>query len=344
MTKILSDKYPLLLILHLAHLSSSCDLVTCTYTLHAVPPLVLAAMAAEEDVTVADLTRQLKQAFEEISLGANYPMPTFNGKKGENQEDHCMKAEDYFKVYKIVRDEDKRRHFTDTLFLTARRWAEQLPDTVTNYDFDPDNEDLKKVSIKYQFLQRFVVKGRTTEAMYTAWMQLSFDSSKDDIEEFINEVKNLARRLGYNEQAQVMAIKNHLPLELYHNCLTINDLKDLSNFLVKVYDNPKMKEKLGIKDKATNASGVTTHAFSMGQSLDTHIVDSSGEIGKLKAEIGELKFRMQAVNSDPKVKVQKFKPVITPPRRRGSNFCGGRILWKSGPRGTECKRQQEKPE
>ena len=255
-----------------------------------VPPPAIATMAAVEDVMVPDLTRQLKQAFEEISLGANYPMPTFNGKKGENPEDHCMKAEDYFKVYKIVRDEDKRRRFTDTLFLTARRWAEQLPDTVTNYDFDPDNEDSKKTSIKYQFLQRFAVKGRTTEAMYTAWMQLSFDSSKDDIEEFINEVKNLAKRLGYNEQAQVMAIKNHLPLELYHNCLTINNLKDLTDFLVKVYDNPKMKEKLGIKDIASSASGVTTHAFSMGQSLDTHIVDSSGEIGKLKAEIGELKF------------------------------------------------------
>ena len=37
LTKILSDKYPLLLILHLAHLSSSCDLVMCTYTSH--PPL-----------------------------------------------------------------------------------------------------------------------------------------------------------------------------------------------------------------------------------------------------------------------------------------------------------------
>ena len=37
MTKILSDKYPLLLILHLACLSSSCDLVTCTYRSH--PPL-----------------------------------------------------------------------------------------------------------------------------------------------------------------------------------------------------------------------------------------------------------------------------------------------------------------
>ena len=123
-----------------------------------IAPPVIAAMVAEE-VMVADLTRHLKEAFEEISLGANYPMPMFHGKKGENPEDHCMKAEDYFKVYKIERDEEKRKCFTDTLFLTARRWAEQLPDTVRNYEFDPDNEDSKKISIKYQFLQRFVVKG-----------------------------------------------------------------------------------------------------------------------------------------------------------------------------------------
>ena len=38
MTKILSDKYPLLLILHLARLSCSCDLVTCVRT-HRIPPL-----------------------------------------------------------------------------------------------------------------------------------------------------------------------------------------------------------------------------------------------------------------------------------------------------------------
>ena len=107
-----------------------------------------------------------------------------------------MKAEDYFKVYKIDKDEDQRKSFTDTFFLTARRWAEQLPNTVKHYEFNPDNKDSKKISIKYQFLQRFAVKDRTTEALYMAWMQLSFNSSKDDIEEFINEVKNLAKRLG----------------------------------------------------------------------------------------------------------------------------------------------------
>ena len=84
-----------------------------------VTPPVIADMG--DDVTVADLTKHIKQAFEEISLSANYAMPTFCGKKEENPEDHCMKAEDYFKVYKIEKDEDQRKCFTDTLFLTARR-------------------------------------------------------------------------------------------------------------------------------------------------------------------------------------------------------------------------------
>ena len=144
------------------------------------------------------------------------------------------------------------------------------------------------------------MKGQTTEAMYMAWMQLSFDSSKDDIEEFINKVKNFAKRLGYNEEAQVMVIKNQLPLKLYHNCLSIKTLNDLADFLVKVYDNPKMKEKLGIRDKRASTSGVTIHAFSMGQSMDTYFMDSSGEIGKLKAEIGELKYRMCNSTTAPK--------------------------------------------
>ena len=122
-----------------------------------VAPVEIADMA-EDDVTVADLTKHIKQAFEGISLSANYPMPMFYSKKGENPEDHCMKAEDYFKVYKIEKDEDKRKRFTDTLFLTARRWAEQLPNTVVQYDYG-DTPASKEISIKYLFLQRFALKG-----------------------------------------------------------------------------------------------------------------------------------------------------------------------------------------
>ena len=84
-----------------------------------------------------------------------------------------------------------------------------------------------------------------------------------------------------------------------------------------------MKEKLEIRDKTASASGVTTHAFSMGQSLDTHFMDSSGEVGKLKAEIEELKYRVHENTTAPKNREQKYKPEITPLRRRGGNFPGG---------------------
>ena len=100
-----------------------------------------------EDIMMADLTKHIKQAFEEISLSANDPMFMFYGKKGENPEDHCMKAEDYFKVYKIEKDKDQRKCFTDTLSLTARRWAEQLPNTVKNYEFNPDDANSQKISV-----------------------------------------------------------------------------------------------------------------------------------------------------------------------------------------------------
>ena len=123
-------------------------------------PVVASAEIAAmgDDVLVADLTKYIKHAFEEISLSANYPMPTFYGKKGEHPEDHCMKAEDYFKVYKIEKDEDKRKRFTDTFFLTARRWAEQLPNTVVQYDYG-NTPTSKEISIKYLFLQRFALIG-----------------------------------------------------------------------------------------------------------------------------------------------------------------------------------------
>ena len=84
-----------------------------------------------------------------------------------------------------------------------------------------------------------------------------------------------------------------------------------------------MKEKLGVKDHLAGALGGTMHAFSMGQSMDTHVVDSSDEIGKLQAEIGEFKYRMHTTTSEPKPRQQKYKPNITPPPRRGGNFQGG---------------------
>ena len=69
--------------------------------------------------------------------------------------------------------------------------------------------------MKYLFLARFAKEGRTLEAAYNSWSTLSFDANEDDIEQFVSKVEDLAKKLGYNEDAQVMAVKSVLPRDVY---------------------------------------------------------------------------------------------------------------------------------
>ena len=71
---------------------------------------------------------------------------------------------------------------------------------------------------------------------------LHFDSSKDDVEEFVDDVKKLASKLGYGNEAALMAVKVAMPVEIQNLLLTMNDLETLKPFLIKVFDNPKMKQ------------------------------------------------------------------------------------------------------
>ena len=61
---------------------------------------------------------------------------------------------------------------------------------------------------------------KALEAAYNAWGILTFDPNKDDIEQFVLKVEELAKKLGYNEDAQVMAVKSVLPRDMYGICMT----------------------------------------------------------------------------------------------------------------------------
>ena len=124
----------------------------------------------------------------------------------------------------------------------ARKWA-QTPNytEVNKFDYNPKDENDKKASMKYLFLARFVKEGRTLEAAYIAWSTLTFDPNKDDIEQFVSKVEDLAMKLGYNEDAQVMAVKSVLPRDVYGICMTYKK-KDLKTFLIELFSNPKMRE------------------------------------------------------------------------------------------------------
>ena len=154
------------------------------------------------------LTKTLKN----INQSPTIPLPVFKGKKGEDPEDHILKVEDYFEIHQITQQDDKIRRFKDTLFETARKRAQTLNYTeVIKFDYNPKDDNNKKASMKYLFLARFAKEGRTLEAAYNAWSTLTSDPNKDNIEQSVSKVEDLAKKLGYNKDAQVMAVKSVLP-------------------------------------------------------------------------------------------------------------------------------------
>ena len=190
-------------------------------------------------VTTKDLVDTLTKTLKNINQSPTIPLPVFKGKKGEDPEHHILKIEDYFEIHEIKKEGDRIKRFKDTLFETARKWAQTLNYTEVNkFDYNPMDENDKKASMKYLFLARFAKEDRTLEAAYNAWSTLTFDPNKDDIEQFVSKVEDLAKKLGYNEDSHVMAVKCVLPRDVYGICITYKKLKDLKNLLDRTVFKP----------------------------------------------------------------------------------------------------------
>ena len=151
--------------------------------------------------TVKDLAEALTEKLKDIGRHPTIPLPQFRGKKGEDSNDHCMKVEDYFAIFGIDSDDNQKKRFLETLFEKARRWASTLDiDKLDVYKYeDTYTKEQKEKSFKWQFLKRFAKKGRTTHAAFEAWRNLKFDPAKDEVEEFMTNVKYLATTLEFNK-------------------------------------------------------------------------------------------------------------------------------------------------
>ena len=265
-----------------------------------------------------DLIEALTKTLKNINQSPTIPLPVLKGKKGEDPEDHILKVEDYFGLHQIDDQQDKIKRFKDTLFETARKWAQTLNYTeeVVKFDHDPTIEDDKKASMKYLFLRRFAKEGRTLEAAYSAWGSLTFDPNKDDIEQFIQKVEELAKKLGYNEDAQVMAVKSVLPRDVYGICMTYKTLKELKTFLIDLFENPKMREAVPGTASVSGEPGV----FSIGQHVENKVVNPTiADVSKIRQDMDALQVRFNKISSaDFRSKTNKpWKLEITPPKRRG---------------------------
>ena len=181
---------------------------------------------------------------------------------------------------------------------------------VTKFDYDPANAGDKTASMKYLFLARFAKEGRTLEAAYSAWGALTFDPNKDVIEQFILKVEELAKKLGYNEDAQVMAVKSVLPRDVYGICMTHKNLKDLKTFLIELFQTQKMREVVpGTASVAGDPS-----VFSIRQHMENNVVSpTASDVNKIHQDMNALQVRFNKITSaDFRSKSSKpWKPEVT---------------------------------
>ena len=251
------------------------------------------------------------------------PLPQFRGKKGEDPNDHCMKVEDYFAMFNITTDEDQKKRFLETLFEKARRWATMIKvNELKSYRYDETKtKEEKEKTFKWLFIKRFAKEGRTTHAAFEAWRNLKFDPAKDDVEEFMTNIKNLAATLAFNEEAQVMAIKSNMSRDIYGLCMQYDKLDELKKFLIELFENPRMKSAV-----PSITAEADTSAFSMGEFVNNDVITAtSDDIGKLKNEISALQFkvrRMMPLDTRNKPNTKPWKLEVTPPRRKAGNFRG----------------------
>ena len=268
--------------------------------------------------TVKELADALTDKLKDISRHPTIPLPQFRGKMGEDPNDHCMKVEDYLAMFNITTDEDQKRRFLETLFEKARHWASTIKvDELKSYNYDEaETKKEKEKTFKWLFIKRFAKEGRTTHAAFEAWRNLKFDPVKDDVEEFMTTIKNLASTSAFNEEAQVMAIKSNMPWDIYGLCMQYDKLDELKKFLIELFENPRMKSAV-----PSITAEADTSAFSMGEFVNNDVVSATSEdIGKLKNEISALQFkvrRMMPSDSRNKPNTKPWKLEVTPPRRKG---------------------------
>ena len=172
------------------------------------------------------------------------------------------------------------------------------------------------------------------------WQNLKFDPANDDIEDFCNDVRNLANRLGYPEDAQGMAIKAMLPPVLVTQVINVKTSKEIRDTLITLVENPVIRRVL--RTQGTGEKGLAPFSMSQMQwqpendvgmcDPDARQLQEEGarrtpkSLGKIINKIDSMKLKMRKMStSDDKGREPPYKPQVAPPRHRGGNRSRGTV-------------------
>ena len=228
-------------------------------------------------------------------------MPTFAGMKGDKPKDHTVRFENYAQHYHIEGGQ-RAQALIKTLTGKARAWADttkgpdrQLPDYKAAEG--AARADVEKI-LKHLFLILFAIQGQTPEALYVEWQNLTYDPAKDDIEDFVQAVKKLAEQLGYGNTAALMAVCGAFSLDLQNLTMDMDDLEAIRKLLIKIFDNPKMKQKYG-NHQPCSAAGAFSQTTMIGEPLDKGMSYFLSRMDDLGKNVDKLQIREQKPRKPP---------------------------------------------
>ena len=110
-----------------------------------------------------------------------------------------------------------------------------------------------------------------------------------------------------------MAVHGALPLDLQNLTVNMDDLEAVKKLLVKIFDNPKMKQNYGKKEPSasTSAAGAFSQTTVIGEPHDKGMSYFLSRMDELGNKVDKLKIRDQKARKPP------YKPQMTPKHSQG---------------------------
>ena len=142
-----------------------------------------------------------------------FPKQEFDGTDKTLTQTHLQSFEDFVKQQKFADDTEKMTYFEMTLRGLARNWYDST--TFTDY-----NDMISK------FRKRFNKFGPNPRDWLRAWIDLKFDPQTDDIDQYVQTIKDLAELLSYPPEQTLQVFRMSMPESVE---LRIKDMATLDN-------------------------------------------------------------------------------------------------------------------
>ena len=201
------------------------------------------ANTEEENLKIIQYRRQrekdeqMQKCMETLSLQQSEKhKPSFNGDKDKKPDSHILLVEDWKDKHNIS-DSRILRRFKETLEGSARLWYEELDMTGMTWE-----------KMQQEFIREYTKEGKSNFQIKYDQSHLRFDPEKDNIKEFIRDIKTTGKILKQSDEEIRQTLAEAVPPEMYYVASSCQSLEKLCEFLTNTLNSRRMR-----KEKAATA-------------------------------------------------------------------------------------------